>query len=114
MNTGLANDGTKFVNAFLQDGAVPALNVEMASPDCLGSQATVTDEAALGSCCPLPMGGCRGVAGGGYGGGGGGGGIGGSFGGGLLPLGIVGGLTAVGIAAANKKKTEVIVSPVVK
>jgi hypothetical protein len=55
------------------------------------------------------------VAGGGYGGGGGGGGggIGGGFGGGLLPLALIGGLTAVGIAVSeDNKDSNVVVSPV--
>jgi hypothetical protein len=65
--------------------------------------------------CPLPMSGCCGVAGGNGGGGGGGGGIGGGFGGGLLPLALIGGLTAVGLAVANNNNnnSQVIVSPVV-
>ena len=68
------------------------------------------------TCCPLPMSGCCGVAGGNSGGGGGGGGgIGGGFGGGLLPLALIGGLTAVGLAVANDDddNSQVIVSPVV-
>ena len=60
------------------------------------------------------MAGCCGVAGGnGAGGGGGGGGIGGSSGGGLLPLALLGGLTAIGVIAANDDKSDVVVSPVV-
>ena len=66
------------------------------------------------ACCPLPMSGCCGVAGGNFGGGGGGGGIGGGFGGGLLPLALIGGLTAVGIELAkDDDNSNVVVSPIV-
>jgi hypothetical protein len=60
------------------------------------------------------MAGCCGAAGVGYGGGGGGGGIGGGFGGGLLPLALIGGLTAIGIELAkDDNNSNVIVSRVV-
>lgn len=114
-STSISQDGAKFVHASVQQDAVPALNVELASCDCFG--APIMAESVLpleAACCPLPMAGCCGVAGGNYGGGGGGGGgIGGGFGGGLLPLALIGGLTAVGIAVAdNNKDSNVVVSPV--
>ena len=117
-STSIAQDGRKFVHASVQQDAVPALNVELASCDCLGASMVAQAEIPFEeTCCPLPMSGCCGVAGGnsGGGGGGGGGGIGGGFGGGLLPLALIGGLTAVGLAVANDDddKSQVIVSPVV-
>jgi hypothetical protein len=116
-STSIAQDGRKFVHASVQQDAVPALNVELASCDCLGASMVAQTEIPFEeTCCPLPMSGCCGVAGGnGGGGGGGGGGIGGGFGGGLLPLALIGGLTAVGLAVANDDddNSQVIVSPVV-
>lgn len=115
-STSISQDGSKFVHASVQQDAVPALNVELASCDCFG--APIMAESVLpleAACCPLPMAGCCGAAGGNFGGGGGGGGggIGGGFGGGLLPLALIGGLTAVGIAVADDNKdSNVVVSPV--
>lgn len=109
----ISQDGRKFVHFSVQQDAVPTLNVELASCDCLGAPALAENLVPLEEvCCPLPMAGCCGVAGAGYGAaGGGGGGIGGGFGGGLLPLALIGGLTAVGITATDEK-SNVIVSPV--
>lgn len=115
-STSISQDGSKFVHASVQQDAVPALNVELASCDCFGAPMMAESVLPLeGSCCPLPMAGCCGAAGGGYGGGGGGGGggIGGGFGGGLLPLALIGGLTAAGIAVADDNKdSNVVVSPI--
>jgi hypothetical protein len=113
-STSLNQDGQKFVHTSVQQDAVPALNVELASCDCLGAPVLAAAVPVEESCCPLPMAGCCGVAGGnGAGGGGGGGGIGGSSGGGLLPLALIGGLTAIGVVAAKDDKSNVVVSPVV-
>jgi len=109
----IPQDGQKFVHTSIQQDAVPALNVELASCDCLGVPVFADSLMPVEeSCCPLPMAGCCGVAGGYGAAGGGGGGIGGSFGGGLLPLALIGGLTAVGIIASENNKSEVIVSPI--
>jgi hypothetical protein len=100
-STSISNDGRKFVLAPLQQDSVAAALAQSELP---------MEEA----CCPLPMAGCCGAAGVGYGGGGGGGGIGGGFGGGLLPLALIGGLTAIGIELAkDDNNSNVIVSRVV-
>jgi hypothetical protein len=85
--------------------AVPAMNVELASPDCCApevlAEPCMTENAA---CCPTMGGGC------GVGGGGGGGGAGM---GGWGALAAIGGLTALGIIAAdNNESAPVVVSPV--
>lgn len=114
-STSISEDGRKFVRAVLQQDSVPGLNVELASCDCMGAPLIAQTAVPLEeACCPLPMAGCCGVAGGNFGGGGGGGGIGGGFGGGLLPLALIGGLTAIGIELAkDDDKSNVVVSPVV-
>ncbi|MFM8571089.1 MAG: collagen binding domain-containing protein, partial [Pirellula sp.] len=72
-STSISNDGRKFVLAPLQQDSVAALNVELASCDCLGVPALAQSELPMEeACCPLPMAGCCGAAGVGYGGGGGG------------------------------------------
>jgi hypothetical protein len=113
----ISADGRRFVHSSVQENAIPMLNVELASCDCIGAPVEVIAEEIAGECCPLPMAGCCGMAGGygAAGGGGGGGGVGGSFGGGLLPLAALAGLTAIGIAVANddNDNSNVIVSPVV-
>jgi len=112
-STSISEVGEKFVRTSIPQDAVPELNVELASCDCLGAPLMAENLLPIEeSCCPLPMAGCCGVAGSYGGSGGGGGGIGGGFGGGLLPLALIGGLTAVGIAATDNNKSEVIVSPV--
>ena len=113
----VSSDGRKFVKAILNQESVPGLNVELAACDCMGAPVLAQNAIPVEeACCPLPMAGCCGVAGGGFagGGGGGGGGIGGGFGGGLLPLALIGGLTAVGIVLAedDDNNSNVIVSPV--
>ncbi len=80
---------------------------------------TVPQAAPIVSDCAVPVDDCGmapscGCGGGGYGGGFGGGG-GGGLGGGRLGLGgiaAIGGLTALGIIAANKNKSATIVSPI--
>lgn len=112
-STSISQDGEKFVRTSIPQDAVPELNVELASCDCLGAPLMAENLLPVEeACCPLPMAGCCGAAGGYGAAGGGGGGIGGSFGGGLLPLALIGGLTAVGITASENNKSEVIVSPV--
>jgi len=115
-NASIAPDGARYVNSSVVEESIPVLNVELASSDCLGVPVEIVgEEIVAGECCPLPMGGCCGVAGGYGGGGGGGGGVGGSFGGGLLPLAAIAGLTAVGITVAkeNNNNSNVIISPVI-
>jgi hypothetical protein len=112
----IAPDGSRYVNSSVAEASIPVLNVELASSDCLGVPVEMAGEEIAGECCPLPMGGCCGVAGGyGAAGGGGGGGVGGSFGGGLLPLAALAGLTAVGITVAKESNDDsnVIISPVI-
>ena len=112
----ISSDGRRFVHASVQEEAIPMLNVELASCDCLGAPVEVITEEVAGECCPLPMAGCCGMAGGyGAAGGGGGGGVGGSFGGGLLPLAALAGLTAIGITVAkdDNNSSNVVVSPVI-
>jgi hypothetical protein len=83
-------------------GGVPAnaLNVELASPDCLVPMGSIVTEDVMVeelACAPMMGCGCGGAS---SGGGGGGGGIGASGGGNLGMLAAIGGLVAVGLAAA--------------
>lgn len=102
-------NGSK-VRLVSQDAAAPApvvsgvpanaLNVELASPDCLVPMGSMITEDVIAeelACAPMMGCGCGGAT---SGGGGGGGGIGASGGGNLGMLAAIGGLVAVGLAAA--------------
>lgn len=89
-----------------------ALNVELASPDCLvPMQTLITEDVIAEELACAPMMGC-GCGGANSGGGGGGGGIGASGGGNLGMLAAIGGLVAVGIAAALDDESPAVVSTI--